>query len=94
MSDVYWYQKSVGRSPTKLEFGISQDRLDWHKLKAMKKERRDPEIIKRANLYAFNWGYMGMKGVDCYGISLAIQNATLQNKYSQVRKDIAAPQLE
>jgi hypothetical protein len=94
MSDIHWYQKSVGLSPPKLDFGICQDRLHWKKLKEMKKDHRDAEVIKRANLYAFNWGYVGMKGVNGYELSVAISDAKEKKKYSQVRKDIPAPQVE
>jgi hypothetical protein len=59
----------------------------------MKKEHRDAEVIKRANLYAFNEGYIGMKGVDGSELSTAIWNARQEKKYSQVRKDIPAPQV-
>lgn len=88
MSDIQYQGWSVGRSPPKLDFGISQDRLDWHKLKVMKKEHRDAEIIKRANLYAVNWGYRGMKGVDGYGISLAIYKAIKEKNTVKFEKTL------
>ena len=60
----------------------------------MKKEHRDAEVLKRANLYAFNWGYIGMKGANGWGLKMAIRDAIKEKKYSPVRKEIAAPQVE
>jgi hypothetical protein len=90
MSSSHSHQ-SVGLSPPKLDFGISQDPLDWNKLKVMKNERRYPAIIKRANLYNFLWGIEGIDGVE---FLKAIDKAKEENLYSKVRQNMAAPRLE
>jgi hypothetical protein len=87
--------KNVGRSPSKLDYGIEQDPLDWRRLRGMVSRDRDSEIIKRANLYNFVWGcYVWKEGIYEPGVWRAIAKAEEEKKYSQVRENIALPPLE
>jgi hypothetical protein len=52
--------KSVGRSPSKLDYGIEQNPLDWRRLQGLSPKAQELEIIKRANLYNFFWGIWGI----------------------------------
>jgi hypothetical protein len=83
--------KSVGLSPSKLDYGIEQHPLDWRRLQGLSPKARELEIIKRANLYNFFWGIWGIDIAEFYK---ALDKAKEEEKYSKDREIVAAPQVE
>jgi hypothetical protein len=92
---VYHNYLNVGRSPSKLDHGITQHPLDWRRLQGLSPKERESEIIKRANLYTFEWaGYLWKLGIYGPAIWRVRDKAKEEGKYSKVRENIAVPKLE
>jgi hypothetical protein len=93
MSTVYRPLESppVGLLNAKPDVGICHDKLDWQKLKLLSKEERNSQIVKRANIFAYDGGPKGISRFNFLNAVAAAKGLGDQKDQERPVPDIEFP---